>query len=630
MCLDNTDMPIVNTWPIISHRHMNKSSLEIATQTYIVWTYLKQRYHRHTAKNGLEISDEAANVDEMQQSPDRMQRGRIPVGQTRTHKASLNWPLPITIKLEKKYIAQLKIVNINKAMRKNQAITTNHRNQSIDITKMLKIERIVIARRKKSPRLLYINTPEYNSCFLKHDTKQRGRTKNHDKNISTRAKCTCKKQTKSRELVKRSNVKYNDTIGTKLNEINILVLDSHNPPKSDKYQLEDETCFSINEVPQEKLNEDYPRLRLDKLKLGKLIGKLKQKRKEYIIYATHLLLTYTIDHTRKLPTSTPSKMPTASEANLAKRGRSQDDIVQPTNKKVCDPRTDAKAPKGKDLTTGKGVPLVSKTVTLPTEAQIRQAEIMKKARTSQDRDPAQDIPPSMPDLSVQVEDIGPEQDIFDKVINNPDYNTTDHVVDAGAETDAEGGTGHILDPTTRTDSYINVDYLPGPSNPGPSNPDPSHVQPTEQIDIGFVMALASDPYRALDIAKNVREVNQATEAIEKLEVVSKNYTKTNLKIDLYYKKNLSNLFQIRRRSASSVDWAEQVEQDELEQIKAARRAALARKIRIPAPAKPKESGFLPPSTRKNNGRGAKNTRGCLLYTSPSPRDRQKSRMPSSA
>ena len=35
---------------------------------------------------------------------------------------------------------------------------------------------------------------------------------------------------------------------------------------------------------------------------------------------------------------------------------------------------------------------------------------------------------------------------------------------------------------------------------------------------------------------------------------------------------------------------------------------------------------------EKNGRihGSVNTNGCLLYTSPSPRDRQKSRMPSSA
>ena len=34
-----------------------------------------------------------------------------------------------------------------------------------------------------------------------------------------------------------------------------------------------------------------------------------------------------------------------------------------------------------------------------------------------------------------------------------------------------------------------------------------------------------------------------------------------------------------------------------------------RKLKLPADPKPKESGFAPPSSRKNNGRGAKNTRG---------------------
>ena len=135
--------------------------------------------------------------------------------------------------------------------------------------------------------------------------------------------------------------------------------------------------------------------------------------------------------------------------------------------------------KGKDLVLGKKAPLVSKTVTLPTEAKIRQAEIMKKARTTLEPE-QQALPPSMPDLSVQIEDIGPEQDIFDQVVNNLVYNTTEHV-DVGAETEGEGGQDPVPDTVPHTsDSFVNVDYLPGPSNPGPSNPGPSFVHPAEQ------------------------------------------------------------------------------------------------------------------------------------------------------
>ena len=61
-----------------------------------------------------------------------------------------------------------------------------------------------------------------------------------------------------------------------------------------------------------------------------------------------------------------------------------------------------------------------------------------------------------------------------------------------------------------------------------------------------------------------------------------------------------------RASPASASWVEQVEKEELA---AARRAALLRKLKLPAEPKAKESGFAPSTSRKNNGRGAKNTRG---------------------
>ena len=41
-------------------------------------------------------------------------------------------------------------------------------------------------------------------------------------------------------------------------------------------------------------------------------------------------------------------------------------------------------------------------------------------------------------------------------------------------------------------------------------------------------------------------------------------------------------------------------------------------------------GAMPVEQKKNNRNDRKRNRSCLLYTSPSPRDRTRSRMPSSA
>ena len=84
------------------------------------------------------------------------------------------------------------------------------------------------------------------------------------------------------------------------------------------------------------------------------------------------------------------------------------------------------------------------------------------------------------------------------------------------------------------DPYVNIEILPDPSThiapaptmaTAPNSPVPSTSAglmppPQPPLDIGFVMALASDPYKALDLAKNTGEVEQARQAIKELESVS--------------------------------------------------------------------------------------------------------------
>ena len=117
--------------------------------------------------------------------------------------------------------------------------------------------------------------------------------------------------------------------------------------------------------------------------------------------------------------------------------------------------------------------------------------------------------------NVEIEDIGPEPDIFDKVVNNPNY-SPDRQIEDNTTKEAEQ---HIpedpIEKAIRTnDPYVNIEVLPGPSQAFEPTPGPSREQeyiypaaPSDQLDLGFVMALANNPYKALEIARNVKEVN---------------------------------------------------------------------------------------------------------------------------
>ena len=65
-----------------------------------------------------------------------------------------------------------------------------------------------------------------------------------------------------------------------------------------------------------------------------------------------------------------AEMPTAGEANLNKRMRSQDDMVNPNNKKVCDPHAEAKIPKSSNPPIGKRASQQPKTAILPTKLKL--------------------------------------------------------------------------------------------------------------------------------------------------------------------------------------------------------------------------------------------------------------------
>ena len=137
---------------------------------------------------------------------------------------------------------------------------------------------------------------------------------------------------------------------------------------------------------------------------------------------------------------------------------------------------------------------------------------------------------------VQVEDVGPEPDIFDAVVNNPNF-PNENIVDPNEATETED---FLMpeDPVEKAlrnnDPYVSVQYLPDPKatntlppqTPRTSTPIPSTSAglmlppPAQNLDLGFVMALSTDPYKALDLARNTTEVEQAKKAIVELESVS--------------------------------------------------------------------------------------------------------------
>ena len=94
-----------------------------------------------------------------------------------------------------------------------------------------------------------------------------------------------------------------------------------------------------------------------------------------------------ITYPSTLPCNKPAKMPTAGEARLIanKRNRSPDANNNPAAKKgplACDPKADATIPKPNEAFGKRVIP--KPTVPLPTEAQLKQQEILRNAQLEQD------------------------------------------------------------------------------------------------------------------------------------------------------------------------------------------------------------------------------------------------------
>ena len=75
---------------------------------------------------------------------------------------------------------------------------------------------------------------------------------------------------------------------------------------------------------------------------------------------------------------------------------------------------------------------------------------------------------------------------------------------------------------------------------------------------------------------------------------------------------------------------ESVDENVLQELKQIWMAKLDASKTIDPPPKPQDQILDAKMASSKASGAARNVRACLLYTSPSPRDRQKSRMPSSA
>ena len=206
-----------------------------------------------------------------------------------------------------------------------------------------------------------------------------------------------------------------------------------------------------------------------------------------------------------------SKMPTAGEASKAKRAR--EEAGMPTlpgmpAKKPCDPRTDAAALKTKEPgTTRKATQPTKPGQPGPTEAQIRHAEMVKKAREEQANQAklaaqakagktGNQYAASMPVIT-PTEILAPTTSTSAATeAAERNFAEDDDVVETGRRT---------LTPNPDTNANFTFTY----------------EQKAAAIDLNFTWTLADDPRKALEIARNTREVNQAKEAIKALEDVSK-------------------------------------------------------------------------------------------------------------
>ena len=223
-------------------------------------------------------------------------------------------------------------------------------------------------------------------------------------------------------------------------------------------------------------------------------------------------------------------MPTAGEANKGtKRTRPEDNQAGQPSKKTCDPKTDASVPKPKETPLGakKGAPKAAG----PTEAQVRHAEIVKKARADQAaqatlaaqakdaKSAAASHAPSMPVIS-------PAELLLNQLAGpSPGQSTAPMHMQIPPPIEPIGEPREHVNAEDETDEEIVVTgqsaLTPDPDRQaaGPNNPHFTKEQKASAIDLNFAWVLSDDPRKALQIARNTNEINQAQKAIKDLEKV---------------------------------------------------------------------------------------------------------------
>ena len=145
----------------------------------------------------------------------------------------------------------------------------------------------------------------------------------------------------------------------------------------------------------------------------------------------------------------------------------------------------------------------------------------------------------------------------------------------------------------------------------------TYEQKVAAIDLNFAWTLADDPRKALEIARNTREVNQAKDAIKALEEVSKILLKfttakkqeTNLVTYIYL------LFQARKQATSS-NWADELPDIDVQEVPP------PRATRFPPPTPPRTQGFAPSSSNRggqaSKGKAPVNSTGARPKTKGAP------------
>ena len=244
----------------------------------------------------------------------------------------------------------------------------------------------------------------------------------------------------------------------------------------------------------------------------------------------------------------------------------------------------------------------------PTEVQVRHAEIVKKARAEQAAQASLAAQakaaktPATSGLAASMPILTPAEILLNQIAGPSPIIPVPAPIEPIA--DVQPGADDATDEDVEITGQRAL--TPDPDRPTGTNPHLTKEQKASAIDLNFAWVLSDDPRKALQIARNTSEVNQALKAMRELEMVIKSKC-----FKLTTKKPLSLHIQAKKQALAG----QEVEAEELPDIE----VPPPRATRFPPPSPQRTQGFVPSSSRSTargkpaasgtGGRGGRRSRG---------------------